>query len=79
MKPRVAYRLSAVLAPLAALLTLLAALNGAWLPTACAAVACAGGLVNLREARRRGMSWNGPRTFRELREVQARSREASDR
>jgi hypothetical protein len=72
MKPRLAYRLTVCLLPLAAVMVILGLLDGAWLVVACGAIAAAGALVNLRAARRRGINWNGPKTFRELRERQAR-------
>src|SRR3954466_12928290 len=77
MKPRVRCRVLVVLAPLAVLVTILAAFDGAWLLAALGAVTTASSVVNLRDARRRGMSWNGPKTFRELRDAQAQSRDAS--
>ena len=61
MKPRAAYRVAAVLAPLAGLMTVLAALDGMWLLAACGAIATTSGLSNILSARRRGISWKGLR------------------
>jgi hypothetical protein len=70
MKPRAAYRAAVVLAGLGAVLTILAALDKLWLVTACGVLSMISGLLNVRNARRRGIGWDGPRTFRELGEME---------
>jgi membrane-bound ClpP family serine protease len=75
MKPHVAYRAAVVLIPLGVLLMVLEALLGSWLGVGTAAVLTAGGVVNLLAARRRGIGWHGPKTFRELRAMEAERRE----
>jgi len=78
MKPRAAYRLSVVSIPVGIVLAVLTAFDGSWLLVPEGVLVGAVGAVNLVNARRRGISWNGPKTFRELRALEAqRSRDQS--
>lgn len=70
MRPRTGYRVGVVCVPLMLVLLVLALVEGLWLLAVVAALGIATMLVNLRQARRIGMHWNGPKTFRELRELQ---------
>jgi hypothetical protein len=74
MKPRTAYRAAVVLAGVGAVLTVLAAMGGMWLLAVCGVLSVSSGLVNVRNARRRGIGWHGPRTFRGLREMEGAER-----
>jgi hypothetical protein len=75
MKPHLAYRATVVLVPLGALVTVLGAVDGNWLAVASGALITVSGVVNLGAARRRGIGWHGPKTFRELRAIDAKRRE----
>jgi hypothetical protein len=68
--PRTAYRLASVLGPLAFAAALLAAIGGMWLFAAVMAISGVGMFVNRRAMRRRGIDWNGPTTYSELRRRQ---------
>src|SRR4051794_39843483 len=79
MKPRAAYRVAAVSVAVGAVLTVLAAFDGSWLLVLMGVLVVATGLVNLLNARRRGITWEGPKTFRELRALEEqRAAERSD-
>ena len=75
MRPHHAYRAAAILSPLGALLIVGGALLGNWLAVANGALAMGCGVVNLVAARRQGIGWHGPKTFRELRAMEAKRRE----
>ncbi|HWK25601.1 MAG TPA: hypothetical protein VNS09_03510 [Solirubrobacter sp.] len=72
MKPRIAYRLAVLMIPVAAALTIAAAVAGLWWVIPLGLLMGLNGVVNVRNARRRGAGWNGPATFRELRELERR-------
>jgi uncharacterized membrane protein YdjX (TVP38/TMEM64 family) len=75
MKPHLAYRSAVALIPLGVLLLVLGALLGNWLGVASGTLATISGVVNLLAARRRGIGWHGPKTFRELRAMEDERRE----
>jgi hypothetical protein len=66
-----------VLIPLGTLMIVVEALLGSWLGVANGAVVTVCGVVNLVVARRRWIGWHGPKTFRELRAMEADRREQS--
>jgi hypothetical protein len=75
MRPHHVYRGTLVLIPFGMLLTALSAFTGSWLGVANGALVTIVGVVNLVVVRRRGYGWNSPKTFRELRAMEAKRRE----
>jgi hypothetical protein len=74
MRPHHVYRGTLVLIPLGAVLTAFSAVSGGWLGVVNGAIVTLCGVVNLVMQRRRGYSWQGPKTFRELRAMEAERR-----
>ncbi|WP_147447565.1 hypothetical protein [Solirubrobacter pauli] len=62
-----------MLAPIVILFTVLAAVDGLWLGALSGLLVTVSGVTSLRSARRRGISWNWPRSWRELREYESPS------
>jgi hypothetical protein len=75
VKPHLAYRATVALIPLGVLLAVAAALMSNWLGVASGVVILVTGVLHVLVARRRGIGWQGPRTFRELRAMEAKRRE----
>jgi hypothetical protein len=72
MRPHLAFRLCAVFVPFGIALVVLSLAEQDWFPAVCLALGT-GAMVNTLVAlRRRGVSWHGPRTFREMRELDRR-------
>ncbi len=75
--PRTAYRVTTIVVPVALTAALLAVLTGTWLFAISMGLAAFGCIANRREMRRRGIDWDGPVSYRELRERQAERRRAA--
>jgi hypothetical protein len=75
MRPRTKDRATVILLPLAGIVAVVGAVTGNWLETAAMVLVELNGVLSLRAMRRRGIDWNGPTTFRELRECQRRTDE----
>lgn len=66
MRPRTGYRVGVIALPIAAVFLVAELVTGAWLRALVAAIAITGTAYNLVQARRIGVNWHGPATFREL-------------
>jgi predicted branched-subunit amino acid permease len=66
--PRARYRAACLLLAVALALAVVAALNSMWLLVAAMLVVALGAMLTRRDLRRRGVDWDGPASYRELRE-----------
>jgi hypothetical protein len=72
MRPHVAFRVCAIFVPFGVALVIFALAERDWVPAALLAVGTGAVLNSLLSLRRRGVRWHGPRTFREMRELDRR-------